>query len=294
VTLTRRGSAMGANELFVGITSWNSGEFLPRCIRAIQNTTERGSTKIVVLDNCSDDASVKLARDLGATVVVERCSQGDGLNRLASLSRAQFTLLIHADVIMLSARWFSLCRSKISANYVLVSPEDIGCGPFTRPFGADKPESSFLFFQTKALREIRSVKWRKLGLIKMPRRRVDFYGPHVTHNIPGELTKRGLSWCRMDVHWSEQVREPIYRPNTPPKIWSDEIAYLRYGLGNFYSIDGVITHYHNWYDRAHSKGSREFPREYIRAYTETFLNDYDRGTLVIPAAIKSNRIPVSL
>src|SRR5262249_17227336 len=155
--------------------SWNSEAFVPRCIRAIQATTEAQTTKIVVLDNGSEDASVKLARDLGATVSVERCSQADALNRLASLSRARYTLLIHADIIMLSPNWLALCRSKITDRCALVSPEDIGCGPLTRPFGAEKPESSFLFFRTSVLRNLRSIHWQRRGLVKIPRRRIDFY-----------------------------------------------------------------------------------------------------------------------
>ena len=107
---------MCGKKLFVGITSWNSEEFLPRCIRAIQVSTEAQTTKIVVLDNGSEDASVTLARDLGATVLVEPCSQADALNRLVSLSGARYTLLIHADVIMLSRSWFALCRSKITGE----------------------------------------------------------------------------------------------------------------------------------------------------------------------------------
>ena len=205
---------MCGKQLFVGITSWNSEEFLPRCIRAIQGSTDAGTTKMVVLDNESEDASVKIARDLGTTVLVERCSQADALNRLASLSRARYTLLIHADVIMLGPSWFALCQSKITERSVLVSPEDIGCGPLTRPFGAEKPESSFLFFATSALRDLRSIRWQKSGPVKIPRRRIDFYAPHVTHNIPRELAKRGLSWFKMDVHWSERVSEPIYSPDT--------------------------------------------------------------------------------
>lgn len=292
---------MFGSELFVGVTSWNSERFLPRCIRAIQVSTE-ARTKIVVLDNGSEDASVKLARDLGATVLIEPCSQADAMNRLASLSQARYTLLMHADVIMLSPTWFALCRSKITGTSVLVSPEDIGCGPLTRPFGAEKPEGSFLFFSTSALRDLRSVHWQWRGLVKMPRRRIDFYGPHITHNIPGELAKQGRSWFKMDVHWSDQVLDPIYTPATRPKVWSDELAYLRYGLGNFYSIDGVITHYHNWYDRVRRQGrfaspkedENNFPLRYIAAYTEAFLTDYDRRELVIPSTAKSDRKPAAL
>jgi hypothetical protein len=84
-------------------------------------------------------------------------------------------------------------------------------------------------------------------------------------------------------------------------VWSDELAYLRYGLGNFYSIDGVITHYHNWYDRAfhrrnesQQENEKDLPLWYIDAYTQTFLADYDRGELVIPSAANYDRKPIAL
>jgi glycosyltransferase involved in cell wall biosynthesis len=288
---------MCADQLFVGITSWNSEVFLPRCIRAIQGSTDARTTKIVVLDNGSEDASVKIARDLGATVLVKRCSQPDALNRLALLSRARYTLLIHADVIMLSNNWFALCRNKITDRSVLVAAEDVGCGPLTRPFGAEKPESSFLFFSTSALRNLRPIRWQGRRWIRVPRRRIDFYGPHITHNIPSELAKRGLSWFKMGVHWSEYVSEPIYTPEVRPLFWSSELAFLRYGLGNFYSIDGIITHYHNWYDRVHhlqKANEKEFSSQYINIYTAAFLSDFDRGQLAIPLAIRSDRKPVAL
>ena len=198
---------------------------------------------------------------------------------------------------MLNPSWFALCRSKITGRSVLVSPEDIGCGPLTRPFGAEKPESSFLFFLTSALRDLRSIIWLRRGLVRVPRVHIDFYGPHITHNIPTKLAKRGLAWFKMDVHWSDPVPEPIYKPDTRPKIWSSELAYLRYGLGNFYSIDGTITHYHNWYDRVrHSSNAKasEFPLKYVDLYTAAFLADYDRGQLAIPPAIKSDRKPMAL
>ena len=43
--------------------------------------------------------------------------------------------------------------------------------------------------------------------------------------------------------------QPIYIPPFTPEYWSEDLSYLRYAMGNFYSLDGLITHYHNWFDR---------------------------------------------
>ena len=200
-------------DLFIGITSWNSALFLPHCLEAIRATTGDVTSEIVVLDNCSDDDSVDIARSFGATVLQERCSQADALNWLVRRSRAAYTLLVHSDVILFDKNWFNLCRNKLTHPVVLVAPEDIGCGPLTRPFGIGKPESSFLFFDTSALRSLRSIRWQKRWRVPVPERAVDFYGSHVTHNLPDQLTRLGLGWFPMAVHWSDRVEEAIFRPD---------------------------------------------------------------------------------
>lgn len=61
MTVTASSSA-----LFVGITSWNSGDFLPLCIGSLQESVPEA--EILVLDNFSSDGSADLARSLGARV----------------------------------------------------------------------------------------------------------------------------------------------------------------------------------------------------------------------------------
>src|SRR5262245_60639454 len=97
-------------ELFIGITTWNSELFLSHCLEAIRATTVGIATDIVVLDNCSDDGSVEIARDFGVTVLRERCGQADALNRLVARSHGSYTLLMHPDVILLEQNWFNICR----------------------------------------------------------------------------------------------------------------------------------------------------------------------------------------
>jgi hypothetical protein len=85
-------------------------------------------------------------------------------------------------------------------------------------------------------------------------------------------------------------------------IWSDELAYLRYGLGNFYGIEGQITHYHNWYDRVVSAKDKprsasqrkEFPPEFINGYSDRFLSDYKLDQVDYPSDLSTDRVPQAL
>ncbi|HXX80593.1 MAG TPA: glycosyltransferase [Thermodesulfovibrionales bacterium] len=289
-------------DIFVGITSWNSELLLGHCLRSVIQRVSDMRSRIVVLDNASTDNSIGIAQELGVEVITQQSSQADALNKLYSVSRATYTLLMHADVILLSDRWFDLCKSKLNKNIVLVSPEDIGCGPYTRPFGAGMPESSFLFFDTDKLKKTRVVRWKQRFRVPVPQRVLDFYGEHITHNIPVRLKKTGLTWFAMNVHVSDRIDSPMYQPAFLPKTWTEELAYLRYGLGNFCSIEGVITHYHNWFDRAYRSiplDSTEehrcgIPLAYIKLYTDAFIRDYTANRLILPSTALSERKPVAL
>jgi hypothetical protein len=127
----------------------------------------------------------------------------------------------------------------------------------------------------------------------------------VTHNIPRRLAQRGLTWQPMNVYVSNAEREPLFTPDPDVTLWSEELGHLRYGLGNFYGIDGTITHYHNWYDRVitaragqlsstPSKPKREFPAAFINAYSQRFLADYQAGRIDLPRDLRTDRVPVAL
>ncbi len=296
-----------AAELFVGVLSFNSELFLGHCLDAVINKTSGISTQVVVCDKFSTDGSADIARGLGAELIQSNANYSEVFNILLSASRSQYTLIIHSDTILLSEKWLELCRSKAKDNIALVSPQDIGCGPYTRPFGIGMPESSFLFFDTEKMRRTnRVIKFNRRFGIPLPYLSLDFHCTHVTHNIPSRLKDAGLSWFPMEVHTSNKVDEPIYEPDFKPKCWSDELPYLQYGLGNFYSIDGVITHYHNWYERRIGEnklsGAQKttendgggFPLGYIKAGTEAFLRDYTSGRLSLPAAVPNLRKPKAL
>jgi glycosyltransferase involved in cell wall biosynthesis len=283
---------MRSPELFIGITSWNSSAFLPTCIQSILKTTFGIEKTIFVLDNASSDGSADIARDLGAQVLIKQCYQPDALNTLFGLSRSPYTLLIHSDVVLLHSQWFAICREKLTGSVALVSPQDIGCGPYTRPLGKGKPESSFMFFDTAKARKLRETRWVRRFRLPFPAQRINFYVSHVTHALPARLAACGYTWNPMKVHPSPTVTEPIWTPNFEPYCWTDELAYLQYGLGNFYSLDGTITHYHNWFDRILTDDASEvgaaridqggLPTDYLKESSRRFLNDYDNGVVALP------------
>ena len=141
--------------LFVGITSWNSELLLGHCLDAVERTTNPDLTRIVVLDNESVDSPRAIAESRGVEVVTRSCTQPQALNHLFDLSHSNYTLLIHSDVILLSPKWLDLCEAYLTGNVAMVSPEDIGCGPYTRPWGKGMPESSFMLFRTDRARSAR-------------------------------------------------------------------------------------------------------------------------------------------
>lgn len=286
--------------LFVGITSWNSAAFLGHALAAWRRHTSV-PLQLAVWDNASTDDSARLAREAGADLVVRACSQPDAMNGLWQRAKSKYVLLVHADVVVLSDRWFELCVDQLaSPGAALVSPEDVGCGPFTRPFGIGMPESSFLFFDRELMATVALWTWR--GWRRLPYRSLDLHGPHVTHRIPRRLEDAGLSWRPMEVQPSDALPVARFGPYPDAQIWSEELAHLRYGLGNFYSLDGTVTHYHNWYDRLSTAESeaatrvpqRAFPSAFVRDYTAAFLADYAAGRLVVPPARPRDREPVAL
>ena len=276
---------MSRPDLFVGITAWNSATTLGACLDSVRETTRGVETRIVVLDNRSTDGTADIARRRAVELHVKASTQADALNRLFDLSDAPLTLLLHSDVVLLSKEWLSVCGRRLGRGVALVSPDDVGCGPFTRPWGKGKPESSFLLFDTALPARTRIVRRVQRFKVRWPARCLDLYGPHVTYSLPERLSEAGLSWTMMNVHVSPESPAPLYEPSREFENWKDVYGRLEYGLGNFYSLDGVVTHYHNWYERALNDGGEErdgLPLEFLRAYTRRFLEHHAQGRVRVP------------
>jgi hypothetical protein len=99
----------------------------------------------------------------------------------------------------------------------------------------------------------------------------------------------------MRVHASPGEPAPVYTPPFTPEYWSEALGRLRYGMGNFYSLDGDITHYHNWFDRVPKDvpldslettdgAGKGLPSAYLSLTTRRFLEDLEAGRLVLPDA----------
>lgn len=289
-------------DLFVGVTTWNSEIFLESCLQSIRQTTRDLDVRIGVVDNCSTDRSVEIASDLGAEVRIEHCSQAIALNRLLSMSDASHTLLMHSDVVLLSPSWYQICVRRLTHKVALVSPEDIGCGPLTRPYGADKPESCFMLFDTAKARRARTWKWIRRRGLPWPIVHLDLEDYYVTHDLPQTLGTRGFTWCPMKVHASPHDPSCAYHPQFTPEYWSEELATLRYGMGNFYSLDGHFTHYHNWFDRVPrdvpvdsfetTEGDgKGLPLAFLSLGTRRFLEDLNSERLLLPDVDEPQRQP---
>lgn len=281
-------------DLFVGITTWNSELFLEHCLHSVRRTTQGVRTHIGVSDNRSTDGSVKIARKMGAQVHIEHCSQAIALNRLLSMSKAKHTLLIHSDIVLLSPKWYEICVRHLTGPVALVSPEDVGCGPLTRPYGAGMPESSFMLFDTAKARQVRTLTRSRRRGIPWPWLRLDFDHYNVSHHIPKILEQRGYTWCPMKVHASPKEPQPIYAPRFTPEYWSNDLSYLRYAMGNFYSLDGQITHYHNWFDRVPKEASmgsiettegngKGLPLAFLSLGTNNFIRDLKANHVILPS-----------
>jgi glycosyltransferase involved in cell wall biosynthesis len=290
------------DDLFVGITTWNSEQFLAHCLRSIRRTTDGLRVAIGVVDNMSLDNSAQIARDFGAEVRLENSSQSIALNRLLSMSTARFTLLLHSDVVLMSPDWFAACSARLEGDCALVSPEDIGCGPITRTYGKGMPESCFMMFDTAKARRVRTLGWIRRRGVPWPRVSLDLDHYYVTHHLPEVLARKGYTWFPMRVHASPREAKPIYEPPFTPEYWSEELSFLRYGMGNFYSVGGCLTHYHNWYDRVPKDvppDSREttegdgkgLPLAYLSLCTRNFIGDLEAGRLVLPSPDEPQREP---
>jgi hypothetical protein len=164
------------------------------------------------------------------------------------------------------------------------------------------PESSFLLFDTRKARRARTLTWGKRRGVPSPELRLNLDHYYVTHDLPKALARRGLTWKAMRVHASPKEASPAYLPPMTPEYWSEELSYLRYAMGNFYSLDGEVTHYHNWFDRVPKDvppgslettegAGRGLPLSFLSLGTRKFLEDLEAGSVVLPKADEPARLP---
>lgn len=288
-------------KLFIGITTFNSSFFLPTCLSSIKRCFENIiDYKVCIVDNESNDTSRQIALSFNCDVIKKRCIQADALNILIGRSSGECTLLLHSDVALLSKEIWPLLKNIMHSHDVLVSPEDIGLGNYDRiKMGAGMPESSFMLWKTKEALSLRSLRIYNNYTLKsfvgrlfrsLPIYCLDFYGPHITHHIPKLLKLNGFNWVKMKVHPSTKLPEPWFINTDANVKWvENDWGYREYGFGNFYSIEGHITHYHNWFSREISDSVGHYKLDdckvsvaYIKAYSERFKKDFEKDVVHLP------------
>src|SRR4051812_12066422 len=106
---------LSAQPSVVGIVlTLNEAEHLPECLRSLRPVVER----VLVLDSGSTDATLQIARDVGACVV-ERAFDGYANQRNAALEladRAQWVLFLDADERLTVAGQAEIAAALISAT----------------------------------------------------------------------------------------------------------------------------------------------------------------------------------
>jgi glycosyltransferase involved in cell wall biosynthesis len=279
--------------LTIGMTVFNDESILDPALERLQATAPPG-TRLVVFDNGSTDRSPEILARHGASVVRGNLPQPDALNVLAAGAKSKYLLLLHGDVFFLGHQWFDACAAELDNGHVLVSPDDCGLGNFIRSGFKGKPESSFMMFDVAKLhgRLMKSdltryfkrlIKYRRAG----PLRILPLYVEHVTHALPQAISEAGQTWKSMNVYPSRRLDSSWFVPPPGKWNWTDDWGKYDYGFGNFYSLNGTLTHYHNWYSRDLFSGTRErnadgVPMEFIRQYTRRFLADLKAGTVHLP------------
>jgi glycosyltransferase involved in cell wall biosynthesis len=281
-------------ELRVGLTTHNDAKLLPLCLESLARTLETVPHEVVVIDDRSDDGTPEIARAAGARVEPRQLGQADALNYLLATSKAHFTLLIHSDVTLLADDWYPRVRQCISDDIVLVSPEDSGLGPMLRAaYGTGKPESSFMFWSTAGAQRLRRLGPRHL--LRVARERIPFvrymnlYHRHITHYLPAELERAGLRWKQMAVLPSPTGAQWFdFDADGSGATWQAKWGSLEYGFGNFYALDGEITHFHQWYGRdthddVDALNADGVPLRFLREAASRFERDYHAGRVHLPA-----------
>ena len=283
---------MAGPELRIGITCRNDRDALELCLGSIARTTADTELEVIVVDHESRDGSADLAAGASARVLVRPWNQTESINYLVGSSRAKYTLLLHSDVVLLEDGWFPHLVRRLEGNVALVSPDDSGVGAHMRKaYGSGHPESSFMLWRTALVRTIRRVhpsEFPRRARVRLPlMRTLDLYNLHLTHQLASDLARQGLSWTAMTVLPSPRTTGWYHHAVPEGACWDPEWATLEYGFGNFYALEGRITHYHQWLTRFSDHdldllNDDGFPIRFLTEAAARFRADYLSGSVKIP------------
>ncbi|NKB44830.1 MAG: glycosyltransferase [Alphaproteobacteria bacterium] len=87
-----------APELSIVIPTLNAAAWLSACLTAVTQWPE--TMRLVIVDGGSDDDTVKIAHDAGATVLPSDAGRGRQLSRGGAAANGRWLLFLHADTIL--------------------------------------------------------------------------------------------------------------------------------------------------------------------------------------------------
>lgn len=92
-------------DLTISIVNYNTRDLLEKCLRSIQETTERVNYEIIVIDNASWDGSGEMVRERFPEVALIQNEENLGFNRAHNLAlkraRGRYVLLLNPDTVVL-------------------------------------------------------------------------------------------------------------------------------------------------------------------------------------------------
>ncbi|MDH4222934.1 MAG: glycosyltransferase [candidate division Zixibacteria bacterium] len=90
--------------LSIIIVTWNSEEFIPDCLKSIFNTKGSLDIEVIVVDNDSEDGTVKVITEFGPEVKLisnqENLGYAKGNNQGIEIARGEYILLLNPDVVL--------------------------------------------------------------------------------------------------------------------------------------------------------------------------------------------------
>ena len=111
----QQGADMRA-KLSVVIPVLNGAEVLPGCLGALIEGVEAGLIReLVISDGGSTDASLQIARQVGAIVVQGPASRGGQMRRASDVAQGDWLLFLHADTV-LPAGWAAVVSQHMASG----------------------------------------------------------------------------------------------------------------------------------------------------------------------------------
>lgn len=83
-------------KISIVIPAYNEAEFLPRCLKSLNNQVDAPAYEVIVVDNNSTDSTSKIAKKLGAKVIIEK-ERGVVAARQAGLKIAKGEIIVSTD-----------------------------------------------------------------------------------------------------------------------------------------------------------------------------------------------------